>query len=183
MNAFVSAKYLLPLIALFSLVGHPIFVNRFPGPIEISKFGAFAFPFGTFQILQCFSHRFRLTLPGDNYYSGHGFVDLELKIQKVQGIRNTIFLSMISISTSVENYFHRDSRSVLLPCRRVLDSTGIAVNGLIRRLRLQRAAQLLGQNWGPVSQVAYEVGFSNLSYFSKVFKEEFGVIPSEYAGN
>ena len=64
--------------------------------------------------------------------------------------------------------------------RKVSGLTGISVNELIRKLRLQRAAQLLQQNWGPVSQVAYEVGFSNLSYFSKVFKEEFGVLPSEY---
>lgn len=64
--------------------------------------------------------------------------------------------------------------------RKVTSLTGMAVNELIRKLRLQRAAQLLSQNWGPVSQVAYEVGFSNLSYFSKVFKDEFGVLPSEY---
>jgi YesN/AraC family two-component response regulator len=64
--------------------------------------------------------------------------------------------------------------------RKVSGLTGISVNELIRKLRLQRAAQLLQQKWGPVSQVAYEVGFSNLSYFSKVFKEEFGVLPSEY---
>lgn len=64
--------------------------------------------------------------------------------------------------------------------RKVSGLAGIAVNELIRKLRMQRAAQLLAQNWGPVSQVAYEVGFSNLSYFSKVFKEEFGVLPSEY---
>jgi AraC-like DNA-binding protein len=31
-----------------------------------------------------------------------------------------------------------------------------------------------------VSQVAYEVGISNLSYFSKVFKGEFGSLPSEF---
>ena len=64
--------------------------------------------------------------------------------------------------------------------RKVSGLTGISVNELIRKLRLQRAAQLLQQKWGPVSQVAYEVGFSNLSYFSKVFKEEFGTLPSEY---
>ncbi|HMG88580.1 MAG TPA: two-component regulator propeller domain-containing protein [Chryseolinea sp.] len=65
--------------------------------------------------------------------------------------------------------------------RKVSGLTGLSVNQLIRKLRLQRAAQLIAQKWGPVSQVAYEVGFSNLSYFSKVFKEEFGMVPSEYS--
>ena len=70
------------------------------------------------------------------------------------------------------------SRSQLL--RKVTALTGVSVNELIRTFRLQKAAQLLEQNWGSVTQVAYEVGISNLSYFSKVFKEQYGMMPSEY---
>ena len=66
--------------------------------------------------------------------------------------------------------------------RKVSGLTGLSVNELIRKLRLQRAAQLLSQNWGPVSQVAYEVGYSNLSYFSRPFKDQYGTLPSEYQG-
>ena len=50
---------------------------------------------------------------------------------------------------------------------------------LIRLVRLQRARQLLAQNAGTVSEIAYQVGFTNLSHFSKIFKEEFGKLPSE----
>jgi signal transduction histidine kinase/DNA-binding response OmpR family regulator/ligand-binding sensor domain-containing protein len=64
--------------------------------------------------------------------------------------------------------------------RKITGLTGSSVNELIRNFRLQRAAQLLHQGWGSVSDVSYEVGFSNLSYFSKCFKEQFGVLPSEY---
>ena len=70
------------------------------------------------------------------------------------------------------------SRSQLY--RKVIALTGLSVNELIRKLRMQKAAQLLEQKWGPIAQVAYEVGISNLSYFSKIFKEEFGTLPSEY---
>ncbi|MGC3945437.1 MAG: two-component regulator propeller domain-containing protein [Chryseolinea sp.] len=70
------------------------------------------------------------------------------------------------------------SRSQLF--RKISALTGLSVVELIRKIRLQRAAQLLEKNWGPVTQVAYEVGFSNPSYFTKCFREEFGRLPSEY---
>ena len=66
--------------------------------------------------------------------------------------------------------------------RKMLALTGTSVSELLRSIRLQKAAKLLEQKWGPVSQVAYEVGITNLSYFSKIFKGKFGITPSEYEG-
>ena len=51
---------------------------------------------------------------------------------------------------------------------------------LLRNFRLKRAAQLLSQKADSVTQIAYKVGFNNLSYFAKCFKELYGVAPSSY---
>lgn len=61
--------------------------------------------------------------------------------------------------------------------------TGLAPSEFIRSIRLKRAAQLLTQGNYPVAEVAEKVGFNTQKYFSKYFKEAFGVSPSKYAQN
>ncbi|MFZ1807883.1 MAG: tetratricopeptide repeat protein [Cyclobacteriaceae bacterium] len=63
--------------------------------------------------------------------------------------------------------------------RKLKALTGQSATAFVRHQRLIKASQLLGRG-EPVSQVAYAVGFSSLSYFTKNFKQEFGVAPSEY---
>ena len=65
--------------------------------------------------------------------------------------------------------------------RKLISLTGYSSNDFIRRMRLQRAADLLQKQVGNVSDVAYRVGFSSLSYFAKCFREYHKSTPREYA--
>lgn len=64
--------------------------------------------------------------------------------------------------------------------KKLLALTGKSPIEFIRVLRLKRAAQYLRESQMNVSEIAYQLGFNNPKYFSKYFKDEYGMTPSEY---
>lgn len=67
--------------------------------------------------------------------------------------------------------------------RKVKAMTGSSVVDLLRKARLAKAKRLLESRSMSVSEVAYDVGFSAPSYFTKCFKEEYGMLPGEVGNN
>lgn len=64
--------------------------------------------------------------------------------------------------------------------KKTKETIGQTPSALIRSMRLERGAELLVEDAGTISEVAYAVGFNSLSYFSRRFKSYFGVSPSAY---
>ncbi|MEP0305240.1 MAG: DNA-binding response regulator, partial [Maribacter dokdonensis] len=69
------------------------------------------------------------------------------------------------------------SRSQLY--RKIKAITGMTANELIRKIRLKKAKQMIESGSDSISEVGFKVGFSSASYFSKCFKNEFGILPTE----
>ena len=64
--------------------------------------------------------------------------------------------------------------------RKLKALTDLSPNQCIRSMRLQRARQLLEQGAGNVTEAAFSVGYSDVTAFSKAFREEFGQPPSAF---
>ncbi|MCL1943880.1 MAG: response regulator [Candidatus Azobacteroides sp.] len=65
--------------------------------------------------------------------------------------------------------------------RKLKELTGMSARDFIRSIRLKQAGELLSNQKLTVSEVAYALGFSNLSHFSNSFREFYGMSPKEYA--
>lgn len=65
--------------------------------------------------------------------------------------------------------------------RRLQELTGQSPTDFIRDIRLKKAATLLRQDsHATISDIARKVGFSSPKYFSKCFREKFGVLPKDF---
>ncbi|MFW6347750.1 MAG: ATP-binding protein, partial [Cyclonatronaceae bacterium] len=81
----------------------------------------------------------------------------------------------------VDQLAQRMNKSTSALYRQLKKSTALSAKDLIRRERMARARQLLDRQEGNITEVAYAVGYNSLSYFSRVFREAYGMAPSDYA--
>ncbi|HEY0743015.1 MAG TPA: response regulator, partial [Chryseosolibacter sp.] len=107
--------------------------------------------------------------------------DLSLDDRFLNNIRQMVESNMSDPSFSVEELAAKASlqRNQLL--RKLKGLTGLSPSDFIKDLRLKRAADMIRQRSDTITQIGYAVGFNDQSYFSKCFKQRFGVTPKEYA--
>lgn len=95
------------------------------------------------------------------------------------------------VRTSIEDNLDDDGFNVARLAREVAHSRGHlhrrlralldeSPSELIRRMRLERAAQLIDAGAGSIGEIAYSVGFKSVSHFSNRFVDQYGVRPSAY---
>ncbi len=120
------------------------------------------------------------------HFKKHGLFELAEKnitpvdqkfLQKVYDLINkNISDSLFNVDSFAENL----SVSKSLLHKKLVALTGESPGGLVRALRLKKAADLIEKKFGNLSEIALEVGFNNPAFFSESFKKQFGVSPSEY---
>ncbi|RZJ51717.1 MAG: AraC family transcriptional regulator, partial [Flavobacterium sp.] len=67
--------------------------------------------------------------------------------------------------------------------RKLTALTGFSTTNFVRTIRLEKAKDLLQNNDGNVSEIAFKCGFSSQSYFTKLFTEHFGKSPVQFLNN
>lgn len=96
-------------------------------------------------------------------------------------VMKSIERNMDNIEYSVEELASDVGMHRMNIYRKLQALTGMTPSVFIRTMRLKKAAQLLVDDPGlNVSEVAMMTGFNTLKYFTKYFKEQFGVTPSKY---
>ena len=103
-----------------------------------------------------------------------------LDVQFVERAVKTVEANIAVPHFSVEDLGMELGISRAYVFKKILALTGKTPLEFMRSIRLQHAAQLLERSQLSVQEVAYKVGFNNPKYFTKYFKEQYGVLPSEY---
>jgi len=109
--------------------------------------------------------------------------DVQVVSEDEKLLRNAVDYIEKNISNdrlSVEQLAREMAMSRVSLYKKILMLTGKSPLEFIRTVKLKRAAQLLASGQMTISMVAFEVGFNSPTYFTRIFKDEFNLLPSEY---
>ena len=126
-----------------------------------------------------------------NLYQGTKEVEQEVEASKlddrdkqfVKQLNNIIQQNLSNCDFGVEDIGKEIGLSRVQLYRKVKAMTGSSVVDLLRKARLAKAKRLLESRSMSISEVAYEVGFSAPSYFTKCFKDEYNMLPGDVANS
>ncbi len=88
--------------------------------------------------------------------------------------------NMADPAFSVEELSSEMNMSRVTLYKKTFHLTGKAPLDLIRSVRLKRAVQIIKTNQFTIAEVAYQVGYNDPRYFTKAFKSEYAVLPSQF---
>ena len=97
----------------------------------------------------------------------------------IQRFRDVVTKQMSNSDLSVEDIGSELNLSRVQLYRKIKALTGQSPVELTRHIRLKRGRDLLETTDMTISEIAYKVGFTAPSYFTKCFKDEFGILPGE----
>ncbi|TCO07204.1 hybrid sensor histidine kinase/response regulator transcription factor [Natronoflexus pectinivorans] len=145
-------------------------------------------PFDIFYLKSCISSIFRR----EQQVAQHIETQLKLKPADTSEPKNNseqVFLKKVMAiiqhnlanpSFSVEDISSQMNMSATHLYRKLKESTGCSTKEIIINYRLQKAAHMLENDEGNISEIMYSIGFTSLSSFSKSFKAKFGNSPKAY---
>lgn len=101
----------------------------------------------------------------------------------ISGLLEVVNKNLEDPAFSVVELSHKMGVSRTQLFRKLKALTGQQPSEFIRSVRMKKAAELLKKRSATVSEIAYDLGFNSLSYFSRCFREMYHITPSEYMKN
>lgn len=98
----------------------------------------------------------------------------------IERLQNILDKNLSNSEYTAEDFASEIGMSRMQLHRKLKSLLGVSATEFLRNERLKVGAELLKQGNGNISEIAYSVGFSDVSYFSKCFKEMYHCTPTEY---
>ena len=122
-------------------------------------------------------------LAAKDHFNGNGnnFVTLSPQDEELlQSLFNMLEENWQNADFDADDYCQAMAMSKSQLYRKTVALTGLSPNLLLKEFRLEKAKELLKKQQHSISQITFDSGFTSPSYFTKCFKQKYGLLPMSY---